>query len=305
MAIFEGIESNKSVRRGVVAIGNFDGVHRGHQAMMRILRREADQLSAPAVAVTFDPPPVEVLRPGQSPPRLMTLDDKRDLLRAAGADVVLVLPTTRKLLALSAREFFEQVLLGELEVRGLVEGPNFRFGHGREGDIALLRDLADEAEIRLAVVEPVEEAGLVSSSRIRKLVEQGNLAEAGRLLGRPHRVRGTVIPGAARGVQLGFPTANLAGIEVLLPPNGVYAGRTIINDQPYATAIHLGPNSTFGEEKTSTEAHLLDFDGDLYGKSLSVEIWDQIRPTMTFANREELISQMHEDCARVRQIVNL
>ena len=304
MTILGETKLDESVRRGVIAIGNFDGVHRGHQAMIGVLRREADRRETHAVAVTFDPPPVEILRPGQAPPRLTTLGDKQALLKAAGADLVLVIPTTRELLSLSATDFFQQVLQTELEIRGLVEGPNFRFGRGREGDIVLLRRLADDAGLSLAIVEPVEhDAGLVSSSRIRDLVARGSLVEASLMLGRPHRVRGTVERGAGRGAGLGFPTANLAGIEVLLPPEGVYAGRVPIGDEIFAAAIHLGPNRTFGEANSKLEVHVMDFAGDLYGQSLCVELIDQVRPTMTFAGSEALVSQMHADCARVRELL--
>lgn len=304
MSTIGGLTIPESARGGVVAIGNFDGVHRGHQAMMQALRRAADGVGTHAVAVTFDPAPVELLRPEVAPPRLMTLEDKRELLCAHGADDVVVLATSLELLSLTAREFFDQVLRGHLDAAGIVEGPNFRFGKGREGDVALLERLADDAGIGFSVVEPVRfDEGLVSSTRIRQHVAAGEMREAARLLGRPHRVGGRVARGAARGAALGFPTANLSGIEVLLPPDGVYAGRVEVQGQVHAAAVHLGPNSTFGATERTFEAHLLDFAGDLYGQPLRVELLERIRATETFPSVEELVEQLREDCRRVRVLV--
>lgn len=289
---------------GVAAIGNFDGVHRGHQAMIATLRRRADELGVPAFVVTFDPPPIEILRPEVAPPRLMTLPRKAHYLEAAGADHVLVLQTSRDLLGLSAEQFYTDILLKNLNVRGLVEGPNFRFGKGRQGDVALLRSFCERDGIPLTVIEPTEiEGRMVSSSLIRQLVAAGDLPQATRLLGRPHEVIGTVERGAGRGTALGFPTANLAGITTLLPPDGVYAARTTLNGLSFSAAVHLGPNRTFGESRRSFEAHILDFDGDLYGCELCVELIERIRETTRFDSPAELVAQMRADCERIRDLV--
>jgi len=289
---------------GVAAIGNFDGVHRGHQSMVATLRNRADALGVPAVAVTFDPPPVEILRPDVAPPRLMTLQRRTHHLKAAGADHVVVLRTDRELLSLSAQQFFEQVLLQKLCVRGLVEGPNFRFGKGREGDVVLLRSLCERNGIPLTVIEPKNVDGqMVSSSLLRQVVGAGDLRKAMQLLGRPHEVIGIVERGAGRGSTLGFPTANLAGITTLLPPDGVYAGRTTLNAISFPVAVHVGPNRTFGESHRTFEVHVLGFEGDLYGRELCIELVERVRESNRFDSAAALMSQMEADCERIRTLV--
>jgi riboflavin kinase / FMN adenylyltransferase len=289
---------------GVAAIGNFDGVHRGHQSMVATLRSRADELGAPAVAVTFDPPPIEILRPEVAPPRLMTLRRRMHFLKVAGADHVVVLRTDRELLSLSAEQFFDEVLLQGLKIRGLVEGPNFRFGKGREGDADLLGTLCERNEIPLSIIEPTRSDGqMVSSSLIRQFVGAGDLRTAMQLLGRPHEVTGIVERGAGRGAALGFPTANLAGISTLLPPDGVYAARTILNGLSFPVAVHIGPNRTFGESRRTFEAHILDFNGDLYGRELCIELVERVRETNRFDSAAALASQMKADCERIRTLV--
>lgn len=304
MPLFRGISKIADERPLVAAIGNFDGVHIGHQAMMTALRRQGDAIGARAIAMTFDPPPVELLRPDFAPPRLMRLPQKAAWLEAAGADAVVALPTDRALLELSAEEFFHDVLIGRLGVRGLVEGPNFRFGRDRRGDIPLLETLCRRAAIPLTIVAPVEVDGrMVSSSLVRQCVGEGDLPGAARLLGRPHEVLGTVVHGSDRGERLGFPTANLADITTLLPPDGVFAGRVEVDGRLFAAAIHIGSNSTFDETDRRFEAHLLDFSGDLYGRLLRVELLDRVRGSVRFETPDALIEQLRLDCDRVRTLV--
>lgn len=304
MALIRELDDLSGCKGGVAAIGNFDGVHRGHQAMIAELRRRAEAAGIPSVAVTFEPPPVEILRPAAAPPRLMTLERKAECLRAAGAGCVLVLPTDEQLLRLTAEAFFDEMLVGRLAVRGLVEGPNFRFGRDRRGDVRLLQTLCERAGIECTVTEPVQTGGgMVSSSLVRQSISSGDLPAATEMLGRPHEAIGIVTRGASRGRELGFPTANLADVGTLLPPDGVYAGRTEAGGRPYAAAIHIGPNSTFGETAWTFEAHLLDFSGDLYGRTLRVELVEKVRDSARFGGRDELIRQVEEDCRRVRALV--
>lgn len=304
MPLIFGFDDLSSCRGGVAAIGNFDGVHRGHRAMIAELRRKADEARVPAVAITFEPPPVELLRPAAAPPRLMSLERKAERLAEAGADVVLAVSTDRELLELSAEEFFERVLLGRLTLRGIVEGPNFRFGRDRRGDVELLRRLCERVGIGCSIVEPVRAGGnMVSSSTVRALISAGEVRAAAEMLGRPHEAAGTVVWGAARGRELGFPTANLGGVTTLLPPYGVYAGRTEVDGHAYAAAIHIGPNSTFGETAATFEAHLLDFSGDLYGRTLRLELIDRVRDTVRFEGVEALVRQLRADCDRARELV--
>jgi len=272
--------------------------------MIAELRRRADAAGVPAVAATFEPPPVEILRPSAAPPRLMTLERKADRLREACADRVFVFRTDARLLNLTAEAFFAEMLVGRLGVRGIVEGPNFRFGKDRAGDVGLLERLCAQAGIEFGVVEPVDNDGrMVSSSLIRELVSAGDLPAAAELLGRHHEAVGTVVRGAARGRELGFPTANLEGIATLLPPDGVYAGRTDLDGVFVPAAVHIGPNSTFGETSRAFEAHLLGFSGDLYGRTLRVELIERVRGSVRFDGREALVRQIEADCRRVRELV--
>lgn len=295
-----------NLRHGFAAIGNFDGVHVGHQTMLRRLCALAQAQHAPAVAVTFDPPPLALLRPSALPPRLTTLEQKLDRMLRIGVDAVWVLPTTWDLLRLTAREFFEQIVVEVLAARGLVEGPNFFFGKDRAGTITLLRQLCVERQLMLEVIDPVMIDGQwVSSSAIRALIEQGDLDDAVTLLGHPHQLVGKVVTGAQRGRLLGFPTANLDDLETAAPGPGVYAGRCVCDGRVYAAAIHIGPNPTFGESRPKIEVHLLDFSGDLYGALLHVDVCSRLRDVHKFASPEALLIQLQQDLAAVRSRVEL
>lgn len=303
MPLLHGFESPASYRHGYVSIGNFDGVHRGHQAMLAILVERARNQNVPAVALTFDPHPTELLRPGLAPPRLTTIKYRADLLQRYGVDCVIVLPTTQRFLGMSAEEFFHTFIRTELQARGLVEGPNFYFGKNRSGSITVLRGFCNANNLTLDVVSPeVVDEQLVSSSVIRSLVEAGDLAESVRLLGHPYRLTGLVSRGAERGRTLGFPTANLANVETLVPGNGVYAATVQCHGRRILAAVNIGPNPTFGEASRKVEVHLLDFSGDLYGTTIDVDFVQQIRPVMRFASAQELIQQLQRDIAQIRRL---
>jgi riboflavin kinase/FMN adenylyltransferase len=287
-----------------VAVGNFDGVHRGHAALIAELRRQATAVGGSSVAVTFDPHPLELLRPDAFLPPLSILEDRIRWLQEAGADHVLVLHTAHDLLALSATDFFKKVLLERLEVRAVVEGVNFGFGHNREGDVKMLGRLCEAAGVCLTVVPPVELVGhRVSSSSVRAALMQGTVDEAGRLLGRPHRLHGVVGRGAGRGRTLNFPTANLEGLRNLAPGDGVYAVAVSLQDCRWAAAANVGPNPTFGESARKVEVHLIDYTGDLYGQPLAVDFISRLRDTRPFGSAAELTAQLRQDVEHARRIV--
>jgi riboflavin kinase/FMN adenylyltransferase len=292
-------------RGGAVSIGNFDGVHRGHAALLAELRRQAGAVNGPAVALTFDPHPIELLRPQQAPPRLTTAEDRARLLLELGADRVLVLRATRDLLALSAAEFFARVIQDHLDARALVEGTNFGFGRGREGNVTTLARLCEPAGIRLTVLPPVLlDDGEVSSSRVRTALTAGNVREAASLLGRPYRLHGQVGHGQRRGQKLGFPTANLERISTLVPGNGVYAVRVLQEGESWPGAANVGPNPTFGEDARKVEVHLIGFQGDLYGQALAVDFVERLRDTRPFKSVAELVEQLRRDIEQARHIAN-
>ena len=291
-------------RGGAVTIGNFDGVHRGHAALLAAVRAQADALHGPGVAFTFEPRPLDLLRPGQAGPPLMTTEDRVRLLREGGADHVLVIRTTPELLALTAAEFFAEVVQQRLAARALVEGPNFGFGRARQGNVEMLAQLCRANDIALTIVPPVQINGdEVSSSRIRATLLRGDVDEGADLLGRPYRLSGVVGTGQRRGQTLGFPTANLDAVPTLIPGDGVYAVRAYVGDTPWPAAANIGPNPTFGENARKVEVHLIDFHGDLYGAALTIDLLHRLRDTRPFRNVTELTEQLQRDIDQARGIV--
>jgi riboflavin kinase/FMN adenylyltransferase len=298
------------LRGAYVTIGNFDGVHRGHARLISELVDRARAVGAPALAVTFHPHPATFLRPDRVPEPLVWLEREIQLLEAAGLSDVAVFKTGPWLLELPAREFFERVVMEQFGVRGMVEGPNFFFGHNRGGDVRVLAEWCDQAGIDLHVAEPLttDDGRMISSSRIRATLAEGDVAEARELLGRPHRIRGVVSHGAGRGAGIGVPTANLHGVDVLIPADGVYAARVHVPGAdgapptPWPAACNIGPNPTFGEQTRKVEAHLIGFRGDLYGRMLEMDFLQRLRPTRAFAGLDELLDQIGRDVEEARLI---
>ena len=292
-----------SLRGGAVAIGNFDGVHRGHARIVERLLARAKEVGGPAIVFTFDPHPVRLLRPEHAPPPLTWTDRKAELLEQLGVDEMIAYPTDEALLALSPQEFFSRIVREALAAKAMVEGPNFYFGHNRAGTIDVLHGLCDESKITLDIVEPLTVSGdFVSSSRVRKLIQTGDVSAAAELLTQPYRIRGMVTHGAGRGAKLGFPTANLDAIDTLLPGLGVYAGRAILPDRVWPAAINLGPNPTFGEEAVKVEVHLIGFAGSLYGQPMEVDFLARLRDIRPFDSVDALVRQLNRDVAEVERI---
>ena len=290
-------------RGGVVSIGNFDGVHCGHARIVARLLEMARRQGGRAVILTFDPHPARLLRPQQAPAPLSWTEHKARLLYELGIDAVVAYPTDLGLLALTAREFFDRILVGQLRARGMVEGQNFFFGHDRGGNISVLGQFCRLAGIALEVVEPVRIDGqVVSSSRVRALISAGQVAEAARLLARPYRIRGRVVHGSGRGNRLGYPTANVDEIDTLLPAEGIYAGQAWIDGRSYATAMSLGGNPTFDESEQKVEAFLLDYHGDLYGRPIEIDFLARLRDIKRFAAAGQLVDQIALDVQETRRI---
>ncbi|MCA9062973.1 MAG: bifunctional riboflavin kinase/FAD synthetase [Planctomycetaceae bacterium] len=290
-------------RHGCVAIGNFDGVHLGHQAMLAVLKDLAARQCVPAVVVTFSPHPLTVLRPEVAPCPLTTVSDRQTLLQQLGVDHVVILPVTKQLLQFTAQQFFDDVLVRDLAVRGLVEGRNFHFGRDRGGNIQTLTELCRGQGIELQVVDLVGDAGPVSSSRIRELLGAGKVAAANELLGRHYRLSSPVIRGAGRGASIGFPTANLAPPEILVPGHGVYAGIAAVDGRDFTSAIHIGPNPTFADDTSKIECWLDGYSGDLYDQTLTVRFVREIRQLKSFPSAAELVEQIQRDVEACRTAV--
>lgn len=291
-------------RAGAISVGNFDGVHRGHAELIRALRRQADHVDGPAVVVTFDPHPAAILRPDRQPPRLTSIERRAELLGKLGVDHVVVCHTDRAFLQKTANEFFEHVVTGALAAKAMVEGPNFFFGRGREGDVERLRELCQRAHIQLSIVEPsLEHQEMISSTRIRNHLLAGEIEQANELLTAPYALRGRVISGESRGTSIGFPTANLGEIENMVPQHGVYASALTLQGKRLLAATHIGPNPTFDEQQAKVEVHILDWTGDLYGQVLHVDFLHKVREIARFESVEALRQQLKNDIACVRDTV--
>ena len=287
-------------------IGTFDGIHRGHQALLKPLIAGARAAGAASVVITFEPHPRCVLDPDHCPPNLTTLDEKTWLLDQLGLDHVVVIPFTPQVAALSAAAFMQRVLRG-MEIRHMVVGENHRFGHGQRGDSAFLRRLGARHGFTLDVAPTVLRGREpISSSRIRRLVLLGQVRAAARLLGRDYFVRSTVEHGAKRGRQLGFPTANLRiAPNKLIPPNAIYASRVDLDGQSYGGATSIGFRPTFGGNTLTVEVFVLDFDGDLYDKLITVWLVHRLRAEKKFATVPALQQQMARDVENARRILGI
>jgi len=312
MKIAEGIEGLKCVAPGgVMSIGNFDGIHRGHMRILETAARCRTQSpAAQLTVVTFEPHPLTVLRPSLAPPRLTPPAIKRQILESAGVDQLVVLAPTRDVLDLAAEDFFA-IVRDHARPAHLVEGPNFNFGKNRLGTIERLRQWTAASEIQLHVVEAVQVPLLdlqvvnVSSSLIRWLLSYGRVRDAAICLDRPYALRGVVVEGHGRGRDIGVPTANLQCEDQVIPADAVYAGRCLVDGNEYAAAVSIGTAPTFGDAARQVEAHLIDFAGDLYGSTLQIDLLDWLREQVKFPGVDALKLQISRDVASSRLRRNL
>ena len=287
------------------ALGTFDGVHRGHRRVISTAVERAREHGLRPTVVTFDPHPLQVLRPEDPPRVLTTTATKAELVAGLGAAEMLAIPFTAELSRCSAEDFIEDVLVGALGLRQLSVGANFRFGHEARGDADLLRARPDFETTVVPLVE--HDGGPVSSSRIRKLVAAGDVLEAADLLGAPYRLEGQVVPGDARGRELGMPTVNLRpAVDAVMPAAGIYAalahGSEVGSDVPAAVSIGVRP--TFEEDgDLRVEAHLVGFEGDLYGRDVRLDFLERLRDELRFDSAAELVEQMKEDVEQTREAV--
>jgi riboflavin kinase/FMN adenylyltransferase len=300
----------------VVTLGNFDGVHRGHQAILQRVVTEARARRADAVAITFHPHPVAVLRPDRAPSLLMPLREKVRGVAATGIDVLVLQHFTRAFAALEPETFVERFLVERLHVSELIVGHSVSFGHERRGNAALVETLGHRFGFGVEVVGPVRvDTHEVSSSLVRRTVTSGDLRLATSLLGRPHALVGRVVVGKRRGAALGFPTANVHVRSGLHPPDGVYAVRVEIDERRRSDGssecaairrdgiANIGCNPTFGANARTLEAHLFDFDGDLYGRRCRVALIERVRGEITFTGVDALVAQIRRDADAARAIL--
>jgi len=290
------------VKDCVVTLGNFDGVHRGHQKIIRKAIERARAINGSAVVYTFDPHPLNVLRPEQEPPKITTFEEKAHLIAILGVDYLVCEHFTRRFARKTPEEFLQDVLCARLHPREIVIGHDYSFGKGRNGSVALLQEAGARHGFSVHVEQDIRDRTIpVRSTMIRRLITEGRVSLAAKLLGGDYRMSGTVVHGKKR--RIGFPTANMSHIKDLVPHNGVYA---VLADTPYGTyggVVNIGFNPTFDGKKRTIEAHLFDFDDDLYGRDITLRFVRKIRLEKKFDSVEELKQQIARDTEKARRIL--
>ena len=288
-----------SGRGSVLAIGNFDGIHLGHQAILRGVVERAKERGGVATALTFEPPPLKLLRPEAAPLRLSTNEQRLTWFRANGLEAAVVLRFTMELARLSPEDFVRDILVRGLHLRAVLVGENFRFGHRQAGDVRLLGALAGEHGFTVEIVPPVTFPGeIVSSTVIRREIQAGNVSHAARLLGRPFVLTGPVVTGTGTGRRFTFPTLNIAPEQELLPAKGVYITQAKFGNALYDAVTNIGHRPTFNGASLSVETHLLDYSGNETPQRIKIRFWKRLREEKKFAGADELRAQIARDIAR-------
>lgn len=291
-------------RRPVVTIGNFDGVHRGHQVILDQVVDDAKHRGVDAVVLTFDPHPVAVIRPDAAPIRLMTLADRLRHLGQCGVSATVVQRFNQQFAAITAEDFVSRFLVGRLDAQKLIVGHDLNYGHRRAGSVETLVDAGSRFGFAVEVIRPVQAEGiLVHSSVVRETVMRGDMRLACGLLGRPHLVRGRVVQGAQRGKTLGFATANIRPRTEMVPPEGVYATRLEMRGRRYDGVTSIGRNETFGGRDVVIECHLFDDLDDFYGEPVALAFYDLIRGQRKFSGPEELVAQINADVDAAQRVL--
>jgi len=293
----------------VVTIGNFDGVHLGHQALFQKVIEKARLLDGKAVAITFEPHPVRVLKQNGLPPLITIYEQKIELIARTGMDVLICIQFTPEFAALSPQAFVVDLLVNRIGMKAIVVGDDYTFGKNREGNLELLQAYARQFDFRVITVGEIQTANSIaqriSSTKVRDLVMEGEVDTARRLLGRDYQIRGTVVKGRSRGGrQLGFPTANIQLEDELCPKNGTYAVTVEYGDNSYPGVANIGYSPTFGDHQFTVEVYLIGFSGDLYGKHLRVNFVRRLRDEKRFADLAALSAQIKQDVRDAQKILS-
>ena len=307
MELFDSLEQIEAhIEDPVVTVGNFDGVHKGHQALFNLAKKQAHAINSKSVVLTFNPHPLKLLRPEKTPLLITTFEQKLDLIKSLDLDFIVCLPFTKKLADVTADDFVKKVLVDRLKIKELVIGYDYAFGKGRKGSAAFLEQAGKLYGFKVHQLKPVYDGELlVSSSAIRNLIIEGNMPLAKRLLGRNYQIRGPVIHGMNRGGRLlGFPTANMVSQNELIPRPGVYAVYVVIDAIIYYGVTNIGFNPTFPDHRFSIETHLLDFTDNLEGKSIDIMFVERIRSEQPFQGPDSLSFQIKLDIQKAREILS-
>jgi riboflavin kinase/FMN adenylyltransferase len=305
MTLIHNLEDlTEPLRNPVLTIGNFDGVHRGHLALFERVKERALAIGGKAVVLTFDPHPLKVMSPQDAPPLITSTQQKLELIGASGIDVLVCIPFTRAFSRISARDFVRGCLVGRIGVREIVVGYDYSFGHRREGNIDLLREMGTEHGFQVHAIDQIRiDDTPVSSTVIRRRVQSGDIRAASELLGRDYQLRGAVVSGMNRGGRLlGFPTANLEPTDLLTPKAGVYAVRVLIDGRCFYGLTNVGRNPTFDGRSLSVETHILDFSENLVGRTIQINFIERLRDEESFDSVESLARQIGRDVDRARDL---
>jgi riboflavin kinase/FMN adenylyltransferase len=287
----------------VITIGNFDGIHLGHQQIFKEIKNKAFELKGDSIVYTFDPHPVNILMPQKQVPLITSFSEKMKLLEASGIDIVICEEFTVEYANLSPRQFVKDILLDKIGVKAIFVGYDYAFGKGREGDINTLRQLGEEFDFQVNTVDVIKLGGVnVSSTKIRDFIQKGEVKEVARFLGRDYSISGKVGKGKSRGKGLGFPTANLKSIIELIPKPGIYVTHVLYRGDPYQGVVNIGFNPTFKDKTLSVEAHILDFNRDIYDEDIRISFVDRLRDEKAFNGPDELVKQIDKDVKRAREI---
>ena len=295
--------------KAVITIGNFDGVHIGHQALFHEVIEKADAIGGTSIAMTFEPHPIRVLKKNGHPPLITLYEQKVELIAKSGIDILICVPFTREFAALSAREFVADILVRQIGMTIIIVGEDYAFGKNREGNIDHLRTFAELFDFEVILADWIQESnrssGRISSTKIRELVISGDLAEVPKLLGRYYQIRGVVATGRNRGGRLlGFPTANINLHDELCPKTGVYAVTVEFNNINYKGVANIGYSPTFNDHVFTVEVHILDFDKNIYGQNIRVNFISHIRDEIKFANLNELSEQIRRDIEKAQEFLS-
>ncbi len=309
MRIVKSIEDiEKPIKNAVVTIGNFDGVHIGHQALFYTVIEQADAIGGTAVAMTFEPHPMRVLAPEGHPPLITLYEQKTELIARAGIEVLIAIPFSREFAAISARSFVQNLLVERIGMKAVVVGQDYTFGRDREGNLELLRNWSRKLAYDVLVVDWIQSARAasdrISSTRIRELVTSGRMAAAQKMLGRHYQIRGVVACGRNRGGRLlGFPTANINLQDELCPQRGIYAVTVEHEDRTHQGVANIGYSPTFGDHLFTVEVHILDFDKNIYGHPIRVNFIQRLRDEIKFESIDALAAQIQNDIVKARSIL--
>lgn len=302
MKVFQTLDFQEQFKNPILTIGNYDGIHRGHRTIIRMVREKATAIDGTSMLMTFNPHPLQILRPQQELPSITPLSEKIKLIEETGIDVLIVVPFTSEFGLIEPQNFVKEILLERLKIKGLIIGYDFKFGREGKGDIPLLRNYGSEYGFFVDVVEQISIGHeKVGSNRIRILIRAGDVTTANQLLGRPYAIVGRVVTGMSRGREIGFPTINLKTEHDLVPSNGVYVTQVEFDGEKHPGVTNIGHNPTFGNSERSIETFILDFQGCLYERTLKLHFHRRVRDEVKFGTVGDLKKRIHADVKEARE----